>query len=170
MNTLKVSEPQASRPHMPGYGLLDADAGSGLMDWHRASQQMAAARNYWLNTTRPDGRPHAAPIWGVWLDETLLFGLGVNSRKARNLAKNRAVSLHLESGDDVLILEGVVEPVSAPAVLARYVDAYGAKYDFRPDPADPETVTYALRIETAFAWLERDFPATATRWRFGDRR
>src|SRR5712692_1387743 len=102
--------PKASRPMMPGsYGMAEATGGSGLLPWGPAEARLGAAHNYWLSTTRPDGRPHAMPVWGVWRDGVLYVGTDRGSRKARNLAANPACVVHLESGDDVVILEGVAE-------------------------------------------------------------
>lgn len=160
-------EPEAGRPEMPeGYGIRDAASGSGLMPWDKVSERMESARNYWIGTTRPDGRPHAMPVWGLWLDGTFYFSTDRGARKARNLAANPHIAVHLESGDDVVILEGVADDVSDPALLARFADAYDAKYQFRPDTSDPAQVVYALRPSVAFAWLESDFPGGATRWTF----
>lgn len=161
-----TTAPAASRPHMPGYGL--AAGATGLLDWSWVSRQMAEARNYWLATVRPDGRPHAAPVWGLWLDETFYFGTGQNSVKGRNLAQNPAVSLHLESGDEVVILEGVVEKISDRPLLRRIYEIYGQKYglDMSANAAEDAEPTYALRPATGFAWLEKDFPNTATRFTF----
>jgi hypothetical protein len=161
-------EPGAGRPYMPGYGIKPIGEGAGLFSWHHVSQQMATARNYWISTVRPDGRPHAVPVWGIWLDRGFMFSAGNQSRKARNLAANPTIVVHLESGDDVIILEGAVEEMVDPELGQRYADAYEAKYQWRPDPADPETVTYLLCPQVAFAWLEEDFPGTATRWVFAD--
>src|SRR3712207_802185 len=108
-------EPEAQRPHMPGYGIHPA--ADGLLDWSQVTAQLEQARNYWVATTRPDGRPHAAPVWGVWLDGAFYFGTGRTSVKGRNLAANPALTVHLESGDDAVILEGVAEPVTDPALL-----------------------------------------------------
>lgn len=159
-------EPAASRPHMPGYGIQEANAGAGLFEWSHVEQRMAASRNYWISTTRPDGRPHVTPVWGLWLEGAFYFSAGRQSRKARNLAANPAIAVHLESGDDVVIIEGAVEQVADQALLERYADAYNAKYAFRPDPDDPDGLAFAVRPRVAFAWLERDFPNTATRWIF----
>ncbi len=82
------SEPQAGRPQMPGYGIADANSGSGLLPWNWAVERLQKARNYWISTTRPDGRPHAMPVWGVWYDNQFYFSTGRESRKARNLAVN----------------------------------------------------------------------------------
>src|SRR5919206_3597441 len=113
------SEPQRSRPVMPeGYGVPTTD--DGLLDWSWATQRLEAARNYWFSTTRPDGRPHAMPAWAVWLDGVLYFEGSPATRRARNLATNPALSVHLESADEVVILEGEVHEASPPApVLAR---------------------------------------------------
>lgn len=159
------AEPKPGRPDMPaGYGIRQDSA--GLLPWSWVDERMARSRNYWVVTTRPDGRPHARPVWGVWVDGCFYFGTDRRSRKARNLAENPALLVHLESGDEAVILEGVAEEVTDGAVLARYADAYEAKYQFRPDPGDAGGVTYALRHQVAFAWLESDFPGSATRWQF----
>lgn len=160
-------EPLAQRPAMQEYGISSEP--EGLLPWSYASQQLAAARNYWIGSTRPDGRPHAAPVWGVWVDETFYFGTGPGSVKARNLAANPALVVHLESGDDVVILEG--EAQWLPAVDAdlwqRIADQYAVKYDgFRPDPPSPQGPFIALRPRIAFGWQERDFVRSATRWSF----
>ncbi len=63
------SVPRADRPHMPGYGLVDAGGGKGLLPWSWAVEFLSKGRNYWVATTRPDGRPHVMPVWGIWMDE-----------------------------------------------------------------------------------------------------
>lgn len=162
-----------SRPNMPGYGVHSS--GEGMLAWDHVDERMAEARNYWVATTRPDGRPHCAPVWGAWADEVFYFGTGPNSRKTRNLSENPNVVIHLESGDDVVILEGIAEEVGAldQLLFTRIADAYAAKYvlpetgeEFRPSGADG---MYAVRPRVVFAWLERDFPRTATRWTFRKR-
>ena len=152
---------------MPDYG-ISAEP-DGLLPWSFADQQLYAARNYWIITTRPDGRPHAAPVWGVWFDGVLYFGTGPASVKARNLRANPALVVHLESGDDVVILEGVADWLTAaePFLWQRIADRYAAKYDgFRPDPPSPQGPFVALRPTSALGWLEQDFVRSATRWRF----
>ena len=164
------------RPRMPaGYGI--AGGGEGMLSWSWIEEQLTNARNYWVVTARPDGRPHAMPVWGVWVEGACYFGTDRGSRKARNLAANPEIVIHLESGDDVVILEGRVEELTDPdtSLLDRLNDTYAAKYI---NPATGEgfrlsgetvggAVIYALRPRIVLAWLERDFPRTATRWRLG---
>jgi len=152
---------------MPGsYGLQPPEGGSGLISWDRACEHLRQAHNYWVATTRPDGRPHVMPVWGLWLEDAFWFSTGLYSRKARNLSRNANVVVHLESGDDVVILEGIAEEATDPARLARFAEAYALKYNFRPDVNDPQNGIYAVRPSKAFAWLEKDFPGGATRWQF----
>jgi PPOX class probable F420-dependent enzyme len=149
-----------------GYGLKGPRSGSGLMPWSQAAVRLAAARNYWIGTVRADGRPHAMPVWGVWLDEALLFSTDRASLKARNLARDSRVLVHLESGDEVVIFEGVAEELVDPARLAQFAEMYDAKYHFRPDLNNRQNVTYVVRPQAAWGWLEKDFPGGATRWQF----
>jgi hypothetical protein len=148
-----------------GYG-VDRAAREGMLPWSHVSDRMASSRNYWVGTTRPDGRPHARPVWGIWLDQTFYFATDPASRGGRNLAASPELVVHLESGDDVVILEGVAEEVADVSVRARFADAYEAKYQLRPDTGDAALI-YGLRPRAAYAWLEKDFPRTATRWLFG---
>lgn len=74
--------------------------------------------------------------------------------------------MHLESGDDVVILEGALVKVTDADELTRFADAYDAKYEFRPDVTDPAGAYYRLKARVAFAWREKDFPTSATRWVF----
>lgn len=158
-----MTDPRRDRPAVPdGYGISDAPPEAS---WADAAARLESARNYWLVTTRPDGRPHAMPVWALWLDDAVVFSTDPDSRKGRNLAHRPEAIVHLESGDDAVILEGRVEPVTETDVLARFADAYFEKYGWRVEPG-PGFGVYTLRPRVAFTWSERDFPQSATRWRF----
>ena len=139
----------------------------GPLAWSHAEERLERARNYWIATTRPDGRPHAALVWGVWLEGALYFGTGRNSVKGRNLAYSPELVVHLESADDVVILEGEVEEVRDRASFEAIDVAYRAKYGMGVAEAGEDgAVWYVVRSGKAHAWLENDFPNTATRWRY----
>ena len=162
--------PQPDRPNIP-YGLRAPDEGVGLLPWSRVAERMRHAYVYWVATASPENRPHVIPVWGVWLDETFYFSNGPTTRTGRNLAANSSVAVHLESGEDVVIIEGAVEPIDDVALVDRINDAYARKYLWH------ERVEgwYGLRAEAAFAWLcpsiglgaESVYAGSATRWRFG---
>ena len=160
------------RPHMPkGYGVPEDD--QGLLDWTHVQERMTAARHYWICTSRPDGRPHATPIWGVWVDDVLYIEGAPETRRGRNIAANPAVSAHLESGEDVLILEGEAHEIVQPdkTLAARLVEAYGEKYayaGYRPTPQNWDSGgLYAIQPRVVIAWTK--FPQDATRWMLDER-
>ena len=138
----------------------------GLLPWDWARRRLIRAHNYWVSTTCPDGRPHAMPVWGLWMDEMFCFSTARRSRKARNLSRDARLIVHLESGGQTVILEGRVRQITDAGLMKRYVAAYEPKYRFRPDPADSTQVMYGVRPRKGFGWRERDFPESATRWRF----
>jgi pyridoxine/pyridoxamine 5'-phosphate oxidase len=135
--------------------------------WRHAEDRLTRSHNYWLCTTRGDGRPHAMPVWGMWLDGAFYFGTGTTTQKARNMARNPAVSVHLESGDDVVIIEGTVEPLalSDKPVVQRLDAVSRSKYKM-PLMVSNESRLYRVVPRVAFAWTEKDFPKNATRWEF----
>ncbi len=160
------SDPQQSRPQLPAeYGM--PEGGEGMLPWAWAVERLDKARNYWVCTVQPNGKPHAVPVWAAWLDGTLYFDGHPRTRWGRNLAANPAISVHLESGDEVVILEGEVEdiPHLDREVAERLAKLYSSKYDSPTNPDDwVERGLYVLRPQKAFAWSE--FPTTLTRWRF----
>ena len=163
MYGMDAGEPAARRPRFPkGYGI--AESGDGMLAWSWADQRLRTARNYWIATTGPTGAPHAMPVWGLWDGGTVVFSTSPLSRKGRNLARDPRVVVHLESGDEVVLLEGEVERVELDEPLAH---AYEEKYDFRPEPGSPEGLWYRVHPRLAYAWVERDYPRTATRFSFG---
>jgi hypothetical protein len=158
-------EPRPDRPFIaePDYGIPTTL--EGVLPWSHVTDRMQQARNYWVGTVGPGERPHAVPVWGVWVGDTLYFGGGPRTRWSRNLAANPRVAVHLESGDDVVILEGEVDQIVNPQhpLLAEVDDAYEQKYGMRHGPP-----VWVLRPRLVLAWSE--FPTNATRWRFEDTR
>jgi hypothetical protein len=69
----------------------------GGLSWPEVAARLAAARTYWLCTTMPSGAPHAAPVWGVVIGPTLYLYSERRTVKARNLAADPRVVVHLES-------------------------------------------------------------------------
>ena len=150
-------------PHVPAlYGIKPRKE---YLPWSHAQERLEGSRNYWICTVRPDGRPHSIPVWGFWLDDALYFGTAQTTRKARNLAHNPAISVHLESGDDVIILEGNTVEINDKAVFKKIDASCRTKYKM-PLMIIPESVLYCVRPRVVLAWKESDFPATGTRWEF----
>ena len=159
----------SDRPVMPGYGVLPADAGSGLMPWAEAERRLTVSHDYWCATVRPDGAPHVMPVWGVWLGERLWFSSGLQSRKARNLTADPRCTLTTDDAVDPVVVEGVAEQVTDRDAIEPFRLAVNAKYDadLTADFLDPAVNgSYAVRPMRAFALNHDDFTGSPTRWRF----
>ena len=163
-----TSEPGSVRPvRFPSaYGAPGAP--DSLRPWGYVEDRLRAAANYWITTVGPDARPHARPVDGVWVDGALCFGGSPETRWARNLMANPAMSVNLSSEAEAIILEGSAElvtdgthPLAAPSTAAsrkKYPQYYSSDSAFRP--------FWALRPTRAFAWTLEGFPRGATRWSF----
>ena len=161
-----MAEPSPGPPLIdPAYGVVPDASGAELLPWSWAVERLTGARSYWVCTTRPDGRPHATPVWGLRLVDEIWFSVARCSVKARNLARNPTAVIHLESGDEVVIVEGRV--TERRERLTPFLDAYEEKYGLRPDLAALDAVVYALAPDVALTWAERDYPRSAVRWVFG---
>ena len=137
-----------------------------MVDWPFVAERLTLARNYWLGTVGADGRPHTAPIWGVLVDEDLFLETSPQTRKARNLVARPAVTVHVELGDEAVIVEGQASDFRPDRALGGSVAAaFATKYPgYTPTPdAWDQGSLYVVIPQTVFAW--RDMP-TATRWRF----
>jgi hypothetical protein len=158
--------PQASRPRIPPeYGVPKNN--KGLLPWSHVVERLEAARVYWVCAVGPDGQPHATPVDGLWLDGALYFGGSPATRRQRYLRANPAASVHLESGSDVVILNGEAResPGVARALAERLAAASNAKYGYGQSAAGYQKGGFSVfRPREAFAW--KDGLANATRWRF----
>ena len=149
----------------PGYGIVSASEGSGLLPWSWAVERLRRSHNYFIATTRPDGRPHCMPVWGVWLDDSFCFSTGGQSAKARNLARNRHCVVTIEKADEAVIVEGLATAESEREFLERAGQLYAAKYPpYTLDPSLGPIFVVAPRV--MFGIVEAQMATTATRWIF----
>ena len=145
----------------------------GFIPWSKIDNWLRAFRSIWLSTTRPDGRPHAVPVWYTWDGRRLYFISARNLQKARNLARQPWIVVHAGAGDDVIILEGPVEIVADHAELDRVDAAYRGKY---VDPGsgaqatifEPDVDLYRVNVKRIMAW-EYGTVANRTDWSFPER-
>ena len=161
--------PRVSRPILPdGYGVPQNM--EGVLSWEHVIERMQESLNYWISTTRPDGRPHVTPVWGVWHAGCFYFDGSPKTRRVRNLTINPAVVVHLESGDEVVILEGQARQVASPPraltepLSAAYCNKY-AELGYAPDPDQWDGGDlFEVRPVKVMAWTK--FPDNVTRWVF----
>lgn len=163
---------------MSDYGVPD-DL-DGTLPWSWAEDRLIGNKNFWVVTVSGGGRPHAMPVWGVWMaeDERFWFSCSPNARKARNLSENPRCVVTIDDTVECVSVEGSARPVEPGGgdrrAVDAMVDAYLAKY--WEDPAVHEQMAAFVRShrifevtpDRAFGIIERDeeFAARATRWRF----
>ena len=162
----KAAEPARDRPRFPpAYGI--SKSAKGLLPWSHVDQRMRKAMRYWVASVDPDGRPHATPIDGMWIDGKLYFGGSPSTRRNRNLVANPAACVHLEEAMDVVILHGDARELRdvSPDLSRRIIEHSKEKYGFAP-PVDDLGAggIFVFEPRLAFAW--KDFTKDATRFRF----
>jgi hypothetical protein len=159
------------RPQVPdGYGVQEKGP---FLEWREVAGRLAEATEYWLATTRPDGKPHVVPRWGVWLDNRFWYDGSPETRHALNLEQNPACALHLESGTTVTIVEGrskrsePIKELLGNRLSAEYARKY-QKLGYAPPPdAWSDEAAGGMRVltpEKAIAWSA--FPTDLTRYAF----
>jgi nitroimidazol reductase NimA-like FMN-containing flavoprotein (pyridoxamine 5'-phosphate oxidase superfamily) len=158
------SQPKPDRPFAPGYGIVSADEGKGLLPWTWVARKMNGCHTFWLATIHAsDPRPHVMPIWGVWLDDAFFFSTGGKSRKGQNLAANPACTIANDNGAEAVIVEGTATRLEDEAKLKKMAAAYKKKY--KMDPRSMNEPIFMVRPSTVFRFIEKSFPKSATRWK-----
>ena len=151
--------PTADRPVMPGYGVLPAGKGSGLISWAETERRLTVSHEYWCATVWPDGRPHLMPVWAVWGEGALWFSSGRRSRKARNLAADPRCSLATDDALHPTVVDGVAERVVDTGRIEVFRTALNTKYDagLPADFLDPGVnATYAVHPRRVIVLTEDD--------------
>ena len=165
-----MTRPTADRPRIPReYGIPTST--DGLLPWSHLEGRLREATVYWLATSGPGGVPRVRPVDGLWHDGVLYVGGSPETRWVRDLVANGQVSIHLDGGQDVAILEGHAEllPTGVDRPLAEILTALSnAKYPQYAMTVDaymqgPGPV--AFRPTRGFGWTS--FPADVTRYSFG---
>ncbi len=157
--------------------------GNEALPWSRPRDLLAgidptADLTWFLGTTGPDGRPHAAGVGATWHDGGLYFVSGDATRKSRNLARNPAASISVRLTGMDMVFEGTAVRVSDRPTL----DALAKKYNdggwpatvegdaltapfSAPSAGAPPWQLYRLRYDTVYGVAGAE-PHGATKWRF----
>jgi general stress protein 26 len=145
------------------------ESSEGVLPWQHVVGRLERAISYWVSTIRPDGRPHVRPIWGTFLEGTLYLEGSPQTRWARNMAANPEVSVHLESAQDLVIVEGTARQIRADRELGeKLARSVGDKYRAMGYEPGPDSWSggglYVVTPRVVYAWSQ--FPTDATRFRF----
>ena len=141
-----MTTPRAERPDMSDYG-VPADL-ADVLPWSWAEERLLRNKNFWVITASAKGRPHALPVWGVWMPEwsTFAFSCSPNARKARNIRANPQVAFAIDDTVECVSVEGTAHELADRAAarsgrdLRREVRARpgeaGRDGDLRDEPLD----------------------------------
>ena len=133
----------------------------GHLAWEATDLRLRTGRSAIVSSTRPDGRPHAMPVWYCWTGERLYFITSRTTQKARNLAAQPWVVVHAGDGDDVLLLEGPVTLVTDADEIAEADATYSQKY------VDPVSGVRASIYDNPVDDLYRVDPTRVVTWMYG---
>ena len=102
------------------------------------------------------------PVWGVCLDDSLVFSTSDTSRKARNLTRDPRCTITTDVADEAVIVGGEESVLSLSAdagLLQRWVAEYQSKYDWETDPSQAGTFrvrpTRGVRVYRASGSIRR---------------
>jgi Pyridoxamine 5'-phosphate oxidase len=165
-----MKEPKASRPYWPDALQTPPDATTGLKPWSWARDRLEKSHNYWISTTRPDGRPHLMVVWGIWREDAFWFSTGPRTRKAKNIGAEPHCVVATEKADEAVILEGTAQEITDRSVWKQIAESYNRKYggDVLPLLESSGGSIYRVEPQLAFGQDEHaaDFLLSATRWHF----
>ena len=77
-----------------------------------------------LGTVLPDGRPHAAGVGAMWIDDAWYIVSGPGTRKSRNIANNPACTLTARLPGFDIVFNGVARRVTSAKELERVAATY----------------------------------------------
>lgn len=162
---------------MSDYG-VPADL-EGALPWSWAQERLVSNKNYWAVTASSSARPHAMPVWGVWLPESerFWFSCSPSARKARNITENPQCAFTVDDTVECISVEGrarIADPATTDAATDQAIAAYLTKY-WDDAAVHPEMEAFLrshmiieVTPERAFGVIEREeeFAQRATRWRW----
>jgi len=131
----------------------DADALAGLI------RRFAENPCSWISTVRPDGRPHATPIWHVWRAGRAYIVTRGDAVKTANIRANPNVVITHTDARHPIIIEGRAS--FAPEAEAAIQPLFLAKYDWNISTDAEYDTIIAITPVKIIAWGEED----GQRWR-----
>jgi hypothetical protein len=158
-------------------------SGAAALPWSRVRDLLATQTpkedlTFFVGTVRPDGRPHAAGVGAIWVDDTLYFVSGPGTRRARNLAADPACTVSVRLRGIDVTMEGEAHRTTDAATLERVAAVYreggwpatvvdeGFTAPFNaPTAGPPPWHLYRLTLHRAFGVATAE-PYGATRWDF----
>jgi general stress protein 26 len=144
--------PRRVRPKLPAEWHVPNDPEKWIT-WKYANEKLTMEKVYWISTASTSGKPHAAPVWGIWKNDQLYFETDPKSPKGRNLVKNPRIVFHVQDGMDTVIVKGTAEREKDPRKLNVLKTDYVQKYEYKPDWSDEQNqIVFRVKPRIAHAW------------------
>lgn len=164
-----TDKPVAARPEMgAAYDQWAPDGGKGkTLPWSWVQEQMYRARSYWIATASKNGPPATTPVWGLFIDDVFYFNTTGTSKKARSIQRTGEATVHLESADSVVVVEGKATRENDPELIEKLAKAFYHKYQIEVVGKFPDQVMISIRPQRVFAWMgfpESEFMRTMSRF------
>jgi hypothetical protein len=133
--------------------------------WAWVEHRLTSSGTYWV-VPRTGGWPHPRPVWGVWLADRLELSIG-SPAVMRAVLTAPEVTVHLDSGTDVVIVEGLASSGSTPP---EALEAYNRKYDYDYQVGAYGELTRVTPVTVlawrAAGWAGRESFQQTSSWRF----
>ena len=137
----------------------------GAMSQAAIERFLAAARIAHLVTLRPNGSPHAAPVWYEYLDGVFLVWTSRRFRKVRNIEADARAVVSIASEDqpyryvvaecDVTVSDEDVWGIGM-SIAARYEGAEGAAAFLEQYYEAGQSVVLRLTPRRTMTWSDED--------------
>ncbi|SCF09335.1 pyridoxamine 5'-phosphate oxidase family protein [Micromonospora chokoriensis] len=108
----------------------------------------------WVATAGSPGGVHLIPLSFLWDGTAVLISTPRASVTGRNLVADGRVRLSLGPTRDVVIVDGIAEPVDIADLGPRTGDAFAAKTGFDPKALDEPYQYFLIRPQRIQAWRE----------------
>jgi len=157
----------ARKPDQKALRLYGQTSERPVLEWPWVETQLIDAGTYWV-VAPSTSHPHPRPVWGIWAYDALVLSIG-SPVLAASLAADPHCTVHLDSGTDVVVVEGIAERVIEPDAVQ--VDAYNRKYEWQYTydeygPFTKVTPTLVMSWRSA-GWAGREGFQDVGRWEFG---
>ena len=136
------------------------------LEWSWVEAQLVDAGTYWI-VAAAASHPHPRPVWGIWADDALVLSIG-SPVLAAGVDANPECAVHLDSGTDVVVLEGVAHRITEPdaALIAAYDEKYDWQYSYDEYGPFTRVVPTVVMAWRSAGWAGREGFQTVGRWRF----
>lgn len=108
----------------------------------------------WVATSGSPGGVHLIPLSYLWDGTAFLISTPRASVTGRNLLADSRVRLSLGPTRDVVVVDGIAEPVDIAGSAADTGDAFAARTGFDPRELDEPYQFFLIRPRRIQAWRE----------------